>query len=197
MFEGARVGVLIGVMAGLVPLGIGYLRREKRKALAAFVGCIVAGAIGGLSASIAVMALGTAQVFRSDAYPVLRKSPWSRLITTTDKFWYLVMTVCLFVGMFGTMFVSAAFLTPLVLGVPNYAPRNSTMKVIEFIMLFGGLGFGTLLGFIGMSFISRRFISSATHSVWAQAFDAQTANFPALLKKVLNYGRQFMLPRTS
>lgn len=125
----------------------------------------------------------------------LPTSPWSGLATIADKFWFLVMFVCLFICMFGTMLISAAFLTPLVLGVSNCTPRDSVGKIVEPVMLFGGLGLGIIIGFTCVSFISRRFISAETHSNWAKYFESQALNLPPFLRKTVNYVNGLILPR--
>jgi len=120
---------------------------------------------------------------------------WSGLATIADKFWSLVMFVCLFICMFGAMLISAAFLTPLVLGVSNCTPRDSVGKIVEPLMLFGGLGLGIIIGFVCVSFISRRFISAETHSNWAKYFESQASTVPPFLRKAVNYVNGLMLPR--
>lgn len=125
----------------------------------------------------------------------LPTSQWSGLATIADRFWFLVMFVCLFICMFGTMLISAAFLTPLVLGVSNCTPRDSVGKIVEPVMLFGGLGLGIIIGFVCVSFISRRFISSETHSNWAKYFESQASNVSPFLRKAVNYVNGLMLPR--
>ncbi|ADE13065.1 hypothetical protein [Sideroxydans lithotrophicus] len=122
-------------------------------------------------------------------------SQWSGLATIADKFWFLVMFACLFVCMFGTMLISAAYLTPLVLGVSNCTPRDSVGKIVEPVMLFGGLGLGIILGLICVSFISRKFISAETHGHWAKSFEAQASSQPLLLGKAMRYVNRLMLPR--
>lgn len=195
IFRGAQVGVVIGAVAGLVPLGVGYLCREKRKAFAGFLGCTLGGAIGGLYAAIAVMAAATVHIVQPQRHTSERTTQWSGLATIADKLWYGVATVWLFVCMFGTMFVSAAFLTPLVLGVSNCAPRDPIGKVVEPLMLFGGLGLGIVIGFVGVSFISRKFISSTTHTNWATEFEASTLNRSRFLRKIARYYYGLLLPR--
>ena len=193
--RGAQVGVAIGAVAGLVPLGVGYLCREKRKAIAGFLGCALGGAVGGLYAAIAVMAAATAQIVQPQRQAGKRTTLWSGLATMADKLWYGVATLWLFVCMFGTMFVSAAFLTPLVLGVSNCTPRDSIGKIVEPLMLFGGLGLGIVIGFVGVSFISRRFISSTTHTNLATEFEDSTLNRSRFLRKLARYYYGFLLPR--
>ena len=192
---GAQVGAAIGAATGLVPLGVGYLCQEKRKAIAGFFGCMLGGAVGGLYAAIAVMVAAIAQIVQLPRQPGERKTQWSGLATVADKLWYLVATCWLFICMFGTMFVFAAFLTPLVLGVPNSAPRDSIGKFVEPMMLFGGLGLGIVLGLVGVSFISRRFISSTTHTNWAKDFEISTLNRSRLMQKVARCFLGLLLPR--
>lgn len=194
VMDGAIRGIAIGSAAGLVPLGIGYLCRERRKAVTGFVGCALAGAVGGLAPSIAIMVAATAQIVQPQRTAGARTSEWSALATFADKLWYLAALAWLFVWMIGSMFVSAAFLTPLVLGVSNCAPRDSVGKIIEPGVVFGGLGVGILIGFAGVSFVSRRFMSSATHRNWAERFRASTVHRSPLLRRLAFYYYKFLLP---
>lgn len=193
--QGALVGTYIGAATGLIPLGVGYLCREKRKAIAGFLGCILGGAVGGLYAAIAVMSVSTAQIVQPQRQAGERTTEWTGITTAADKLWFVAAMSWLFFCMFGTMFISAAFLTPLVLCELNWAPGDSIEKIIVLLMLFGGLGLGTVFGFIGASFISRRFISSATHSNWVKDFEASTMNRSRFLRKVARYYYGFLLPR--
>jgi hypothetical protein len=193
--QGALGGGVVGTIAGLVPLGVGILCRERRKGIGGFLGCMLGGAIGGVYASIALMAMSTAYVVQPQGQTSRRTTQWSGLALLTDKIWFLIASCWLFICMFGTMLVSAAFLTPVVLGVPNYVPRDRAGKVLEFVMLFGGLGLGIAVGFIGVSFICRRFISSATHDNWANDFEASTLNRSPLLRKAARCYYGFLLPR--
>jgi hypothetical protein len=194
VIHGTLLGIAFGAAAGLVPLCIGYLCREKRKAIVGFLGCVLGGAVGGLYASIAIMAAATAQIVQPQRKISERTTQWTGLATVGDKLWYLAATSWLIVCMFGTMFISAAFLTPLVLGVSNCTPRDSVGKIVEPVMLFGGLGIGIIIGFAGVGFISRRFISSATHGNWAKDFEASTVNRSPLLGKFARYYYEFLLP---
>lgn len=194
VIDGALLGVAIGAATGLVPLCIGYLCRERRKAIAGFLGCVVAGAMGGLYPSIAIMAAATAQIVQPQRKTNGRTTQWTGLETVADKLWYLAAMSWLFVCMFGIMFISAAFLTPLVLGVSNCTPRDSVGKIVEPVMLFGGMGVGILIGFAGVGLISRRFISSATHSNWLEEFNASPVHHSSLLGKLAFYYYKVLLP---
>lgn len=193
--HGAILGGGIGALTGIVPLVVGYFCREKRKALGGFVGCVLGGAVGGLYAAIAVMAVATGQIVRPPTPLTQRTTQWTGLASYRDKAWYLVAMIVLFICMFGTMFVSAAFLTPLVLGEPNCAPRDATGKIIEPVMLFGGLGVGIVLGFFCVSAICRKYLSSETHANWAMASEATAQNLPVLLQKATRYYYSLLLPR--
>ena len=193
--QGAQIGLAVGAAAGLVPLSIGYLCRERRKAHAGFVGCAVGGVVGGICPAIAIMALATTHILAPQRRTDHQTTQRSGLATVSDKLWYSAAMCWLFICTFGTMFVSAAFLTPLVLGVPNSAPRDSLGKVVEPLMLFGGMGLGMIIGMVGFSFISRRFFSLATHTNWAKDFEVSTMNRSRLLRKVARYYYGFLLPR--
>ncbi len=146
----------------------------------------VANGANGVSAGSAKLRVGNARE---------RTTQWSALATVADKLWYLVATCWLFTCMVGTMFVSAAFWTPLVLGASNCAPKDTIGKIVEPLMLFGGLGVGVAVGFVGVSFISRRFISSITHTNWARDCEASALNHSPLLQKVARHYYGFLLPR--
>jgi hypothetical protein len=190
--HGALAGSLIGAAAGLMPLAVGYLCRERRKGIRGFFVCVLAGALGGLYASIAVMTAAAAYVMRPRGDTEAHGTQWSGLAHTADKFWYSIAILWLLVSMFGTMFVSAAYLTPIVRGVPN--TRHSG-GAVELVMLFGGLGLGWVIGFVGASFISRRFISAASHSNWAKSLESSTLNRSPLLRKIARYYYGCLLPR--
>lgn len=193
--HGAVVGGAIGFIAGLVPLGIGHYCREKRKGVQSFLACAVAGAIGGTYAAIAIMAASSASIIWPQSEVERPKNEWSGLESIADKAWYLLGFAWLLLSMLVTMIVSAGFLTPLVLGVSNCEPRDSTGNVVEVVMLFGGLLLGIVLGLLGMSLISRRFISAATHENWAKAFESSTLNRSPLLRRVGRYYYELLLPR--
>jgi hypothetical protein len=191
--HGALAGSLIGAAAGLMPLAVGHLCRERRKGIRGFFVCVLAGALGGLYASIAVMVAATAYIMQPQGEAEAHGTQWSGLAHTADKFWYSIGIFWLLVSMCGTMFVSAAFLTPIVRGVPN--TRHSGGTVVELVMLFGGLGLGMIIGFVGVSFISRRFISAASHSNWAKSLETSTMNRSPLLRKIARYYYACLLPR--
>jgi hypothetical protein len=194
IINGALLGSAWGAATGLIPLCIGFLCRERRKAIAGFVGCVVGGAVGGLYASIAIMAGTTSQIVRPQSKTSERTKKGKGLATVADKLWYFAAGAWLLVWMIGLMFISGAFLIPLVLGVPNDAPRDSVGRIVEPVMLFGGMGVGILIGLAGVSFICRRFLSSATHSNWAEDFNASTLHRSPLLGKLAFYYYKSLLP---
>ena len=142
-----------------------------------------------------VMAVGISLIFRGDGNPNLPNDPWSRLVTAGDKFWYVVMMLVLAVCTFVTAFFCCMFVPPMILGVPNSTPRDTTGKIVELSVFIGSMGFGAVLGYVGMGLISHKFISAETHSRWAQEFEARTANMSPLLKKIWFCGQWYMLPK--
>jgi hypothetical protein len=62
----ASGGALVGGAVGLFPLAIGLLRRKTKVAASIFAVCVVAGAIGGIFAAIAGMAVGLAPLMRRE-----------------------------------------------------------------------------------------------------------------------------------
>lgn len=195
ILRGAQGGLAIGALVGLIPLGVGFLCRERRKALAGFLGCVFGGFVGGIVPAIAIMAMTTAQIVRPGQQTEERTSEWSGLATVTDKVWYLAGMCWFCISTIGTMFVSAAYLSPLVLGEPNSATRASVGKVVEPLMLFGGMGIGLIIGVAGLAFICRRFLSSTTHSNWAKDLEVSTMNRSPFLQKIARYYGGLLLPR--
>jgi hypothetical protein len=195
VLRGTQLDVLIGAVAGLVPLIVGYLCRERRQAITGFLGCMLGGAIGGINVAIAIAAATTTQIVKPVQQVGERANQWSGLATVADKLCYVTAICWLFICTVGTALVSAAFFTPLVLGVPNYVPRDSVGKIMEPLMLFGGFGLGITFGLVGVSFICRRFISSATHSNWAKELESSPLNRSWLLQRIVRYYYGFLLPR--
>lgn len=192
--HGAQVGLAVGGATGLVPLTVGFLCRERKKAVLGFLGCATGGVVGGIYPAIAVMVLATAKIVQPERQADERATQWSGLATVADKTWYLAAMCWWFVCTIGTMFSSAAFLTPLVLGEPNSAARDSVGKIVEPLMLFGGMGGGMIIGLAGFGFVSRKFLSSITHSNWAKNLEESTMNRSPLLQKVARYYYSFLLP---
>ena len=62
----ASGGALVGGVVGLFPLAIGLIRRKTKVAAGIFAVCVVAGAIGGMFAAIAGMAVGLASLMRRE-----------------------------------------------------------------------------------------------------------------------------------
>jgi hypothetical protein len=65
-FAAAGGGALAGGGVGLVPLAIGLMRRKTKVAVGVFAACVVGGAIGGIFAAIAGMAVGLAALMRRE-----------------------------------------------------------------------------------------------------------------------------------
>jgi len=65
------------------------------------------------------------------------------------------------------MFVAAAYVTPAVLGSSNAAPRQGIEKVVEGLLLFGGMAFGFVLAIIAIAFATRRLVDSRTFDRWS------------------------------
>ena len=110
-----------------------------------------------------------------------RNTKGAGLATVGDKLWFLVA------------YVSGEYLTPLVLDVSHSTPKNRV--IIETAVLFGGLGAGIVLGVIGLSFISRRFFSYATHANFAKAFEASVKNRSSFPRKIRRFYFGLVLPR--
>lgn len=101
-----------------------------------------------------------------------------------DIAWSVTSVLLLLICGPGLMFLSAAYLTPLALGVANCAPHSAAEQVIEFVLLFGGLGVGSAvaLGILGV--VSRRYISLPTHQRWVAQFHQGASKLPYLNRKM-------------
>jgi hypothetical protein len=62
----ASGGALVGGVVGLFPLAIGLFRRKTKVAAGIFAVCVVGGAIGGIFAAIAGMAVGLPALMRRE-----------------------------------------------------------------------------------------------------------------------------------
>ena len=188
------LGIGIGAVFRLVPLGLGYRASKRRQGIGGFIGCVIAGAFGGLYPAMALMAAFSLQLMQPAPARGDAATEWSGLASTADKSWYGLGMCLLFVCMIGTMFVSAAFFTPLTRGLPNCAPGDPLGDIVEPVMLFGGMGLGMAIGCVAFSFISRRCISSATHANWASRYEEGAAQGSALIEKLVAFYYKMMLP---
>ena len=194
VIRGAQVGCLIGAANGLVPLATGYLCKKSRLGVHGFLACLIGGAVGGLPAAVAVMGLTTAQILQPDQSAKTPMSNWSRLATTSDKLWYAVAALLIVASLGVCMFASAAYLTPLILGVPNSTPRGAIGKVVDLSMLFVSSVIGFLIGIAVLSVICRRFISFATHKNWAEDFERSSHRHLPVIGKIVRWYQRAHLP---
>ena len=82
------------------------------------------------------------------------------------------------------MFAAAAYLTPALVGSSHGLPRHGTAKVVEFVCLFGGLGFGFLVGNRLAALGNRTLLSPATYLEWSSQFEASIAHLPHYAKRI-------------
>jgi hypothetical protein len=108
----------------------------------------------------------------------------TRNSATTDLPWLVVTLVTCLVLMIGSMFLAAAYLTPWLLGVPNNAPRQGLAKIVEPLVLFGGIVFGAACAIGLLSLLWRNFLPQETYDRWAQQFQAQASLMPWPVRKV-------------
>jgi hypothetical protein len=80
----------------------------------------------------------------------------------SDKLWTFLFFIIVLVCGFGVMFFAGAYLTPELVGPPIDGERHGAAAVVEFILLFGGLFAGFLVGMRLTAFVSRRFVDTAT-----------------------------------
>jgi hypothetical protein len=192
--DSAVLGAMYGAGTGLIPLGVGYLRKMPRKALGGFLLCLVGGALGGLYAAIAAMAVITMHLLRPDGESGGKSTSGGQPASARDALWIAIAIFWFLLSVGAVMFVSAAYLTPLVLGVPNSASRDALGEIVEPVLLFGGLAAGMLLGLAGVSYISRRHISSATHDKWVAQYHASGVDRSSLLGRLETCSYKLLLP---
>ena len=171
--KGAQLGMMMGAVIGAVPLVVGCLIREYRKAVVAFLATLLAGTLGGLYGAIAVAAMVLTTTFRPSSQPRERATQWESITTKSDKVWWIAAALWAFVCLIGAMFVMAAFVEPDVLSALGYSRKDPAVKLIEPALLFAGMAVGICMGLWGVSLISRNFLSSATHQKLAE--DMQTS----------------------
>lgn len=192
--RGAQLGMVVGAAIGTVPLVVGCLIREYRKAAVAFLGTLLGGTLGGLYGAIAVGSMALATFFRRENQPVARATQWASLSTTSDKVWWTVAALWAFVCLIGAMFVSAAFVEPGVLSFLGYGRKDPAVKIVEPVLLFSGLIVGICVGLWGVSLISRKLLSSATHRALAEDMQASALNSSPALGWVMRRYYGLLLP---
>jgi len=114
--------------------------------------------------------------------------------TIRDKLWTALFCLIQVVGIGGGMFIFAAYLTPAMLQSPNSVPRQGQDKLVEAVMLFGGMGVGILLSLGVIIFISRRMVSEATHRRWDEQFERSSSQMPPLFRKFIARLNSLMRP---
>jgi hypothetical protein len=193
--HGAQVGMVLGAACGSVPLVVGLLTREYRKAGVAFVCTLLAGALGGMYGAIIAMAIAVSRLVGPRDRADTRPNQWSGLATTADKVWWIVAFLWLVASATGIMFVSAAFLFPEVLSALGYTRSSPAVRLLEPLFFVGGAAVGICVGFWGVSFISQTFISTITHGRWLEDLAASRMNRSRILAWIIY--RSYGLPLPS
>jgi hypothetical protein len=116
-------------------------------------------------------------------------------MTLGDFVWSLAFLALLITCMVSGMIAGAAYFTPAVLGSANVLPRQGFAKVVEVASLFGGMAGGIGLALVVISFISRRFISLATHQRWAAQLENGAPELNPLVLKLSRFLMKYMQPR--
>ena len=116
-------------------------------------------------------------------------------MTLADAAWTLVFFVLLVLLMGGGMFVAAAYLTPAVLGSPNGLPREGSAKVAEFVFLFAGMAVGIGLALGAICFLSRNYVSTATHQRWALQLENAASELSPPVRALSRFLMRCMQPR--
>jgi hypothetical protein len=98
-------------------------------------------------------------------------TPPAGQISTADKIWWGAGRFWLAAWMVVSAYISVVFLPTLVCNALNIASKATIAKIVELGLPFVGLGFGVAVGMAGLSFISRRFISSAMHADFEQEYE--------------------------
>lgn len=193
------IGAIFGASVGLVPLILGYRRQRKGAGIVSFLACIIngflfyiaTGAVGSIIASVIVMLVTTVDILKV-RHQVQKQS----FATGRDKLWFLVGFLWWWgICMEGTLWISTKYLTPLVLGISHSTPKDATGRALETAMIYGSMGVGTILGLVGISFISRRIISAETHANWDKEYKMHMENGWPILRKFRRMYFQFLLPR--
>ncbi len=174
--RGAQLGMAVAAMLGAIPLIVGCLLREYKKAGIAFAGTLLAGTLGGLYAAIAAMTLAMATFSQRKTQPEERGTQWARMATKTDKLWWTVAGIWVGLSLLGTMLLSAFFAEPLVLIALGYDRKDSDVKIIEPMMFFGSMAIGAFVGLWGASLICRNLLSAATHQNLERDMRTSTLN---------------------
>ncbi len=192
--RGAQLGMMMGAAIGAVPLVVGCLMREYRKAVVAFLVTLLAGTLGGLYGAIAAAAMALTTIFRPASQSRERATQWASISTKSDKVWWIAAALWAFVCLIGAMFVSAAFVEPSVLSALGYGRKDPAVKLIEPSLLFGGMAVGIGVGLWGVSLISRNFLSSVTHQKLAEDMQTSVLNGPRPLGWIVRRYYGLLLP---
>lgn len=75
-------------------------------------------------------------------------------------------------------YVSVVFLPPFACEALRIASNGAVAKIVQIALPCAGLGFGAAVGMAGLSFISRRFVSPATHADLARQYE-RNAELPS------------------
>jgi hypothetical protein len=101
-------------------------------------------------------------------------------MTVGDVGWTLLFLALLLPLMSGAMILAVAYLTPAILGSPNSLPRQGLEALVEFALLFGGMGVGMLVSLLLFFFLTCRFLGAETRLRWQLQFEGGAANMSPL-----------------
>jgi hypothetical protein len=194
---GAQVGITVGAALGTIPFVVGCLIREYKRTGIAFVGTLLAGTLGGLYGAIPAMALALATLLQRQDQPEPGPTQWAQLVTVTNKIWWTVAALWIGICMSGAMFVAGAFAEPVVLSVLGYGRKDPAVKLVEPILVFGGMATGVCVGIWGAGVISRNLLSSATHQNMTEAMQASSLNRSRALAWIVRRYYGLLLPPKS
>lgn len=113
----------------------------------------------------------------------------------TEIAWVIIFFVIMLISMSGSMFVAAAYLTPLVLQTANCAPRDSLGSVIEIAFLFGGMFFGISMALLILALLTRNFLDVKMYGKWLQQYNSGKLNLPKHKQLIVEYVFNIMAPR--
>jgi len=90
------------------------------------------------------------------------------MLTTLDKFWWVILTVAVILcGIAGAFSVLIYFIAPNDLPLPGH-----NFSLGQALLVLGGMALGYATALAVFAFISRRFVSPATHQRWAESLGA-------------------------
>jgi len=115
-------------------------------------------------------------------------------ITASDIGWMVLFMVLFLLSVVGGMLIFSAYLTPAVLGTPNSVPRVGLEKLVEFVLLFGGMALSMGAALLVFCLLARRFLSSSSYERWALQLENGADRFHPIQLSVARHVMNFIKP---